>query len=298
MNLNLYKPFYLVTALLLIIVGCKKDYASIEEIDEANINAYLAQNNISAKKAPNGVYFIPGNNRGSGAEVQYTEKIPLLYTIRSLDGQYSNIDTFVNRYGAAGQFLGYLSPEGLRTAVKDSLKRGGQMRIIIPSHLAYGRDGSGPIPGNASLEYTVRMLNENDLPAYDDISIEKYKSANGLTDFSKTPEGIHFKVITPGTGSSVTVDSTISVQYIGKLFNGKVFEETSGTSQAAFTLSQTIPGWTKTLTKIKEGGKIRILIPSAYAYGINGSKDFYGNYTIPPFSCLDFEVTIKDVQGN
>lgn len=298
MNLNLYKPFYLVTALLLIVVGCKKDYASIDEIDDANIQAYLSQNNISAKRATNGVYFL-SINRGTGAEVQYSEKIPLIYTMRSLDGQYTSMDTFVNRYGGSGQFLGYLSPEGLRTAVKDSLKyRGGQMKIIIPSRLAYGRDGSGPIPGNASLEYTVRMLNENDLRAYDQISIEKYKSANGLTGFSKTASNIHYKIITPGTGSPVTVDSTISVQYIGKLFNGKVFEETQGTSQATFTLSQTIPGWTQTLTQIKEGGKIRILIPSEFAYGINGSKDFYGNYTIPPFSCLDFEVSIQDVQGN
>lgn len=35
---------------------------------------------------------------------------------------------------------------------------GGERRITIPSHLAYGKQGTGPIPGNANLVFDVKLL--------------------------------------------------------------------------------------------------------------------------------------------
>lgn len=295
MKLNFYKSFLALVTAVFLYSACEKEYESIQEVDDKSIKQYLSENNITAKKNTQGIYFL-SLSRGSGSAVQYNEQVPLVYTIKDLDNKFSSLDTFVNRYGGVGQFLGYLSPEGLRVAVKDSLKfRGGSMRIIIPSNLAYGRDGSGQIPGNASLEYTVRILNENDLPAYDQISIEKYKTAANLTGFSKTNTGIHYKIIEAGAGSSITKDSLLRVNYIGRLFNGKVFQQTSNNA-TTITLSETIQGWIQTLPLIKEGGTIRILLPSSYAYGSNGSKDQSGNFIIAPFSCLDFEVKVVEVQ--
>ena len=39
------------------------------------------------------------------------------------------------------------------------MKIGGQRRLIIPPELAYGTAGSGPIPGNATLIFDIRLLN-------------------------------------------------------------------------------------------------------------------------------------------
>ena len=38
------------------------------------------------------------------------------------------------------------------------MKAGGQRVIIIPSDMAYGREGYGPIPGNATVVYAIELL--------------------------------------------------------------------------------------------------------------------------------------------
>ncbi len=296
MKPSLYKLYCLIAIVALFSSGCKKDYDTIEELDNEQIEAYLKQNNLTAKKSANGTYYV-SINRGTGAAVEYTDMVPLIYTFKTLDGQFASVDTFANRYGATGQYLGYLGPEGLRIAVKDSLKfRGGSMKIIIPSNLAFGRNGNAQVPGNASLEYTVKVLNPAGLPAYDQISIEKFKASNNLTGFTKTTEGVHYKIIDPGTGSPITRDSVLSMQYTGRLFNGKVFQEVNGTSSITVTLSNMIEGWVASVPQIKGGGSIRVLIPSGLAYGLAGSRDVNtGTFIIPSASCLDFDIKVLDV---
>ncbi|MBI3399902.1 MAG: FKBP-type peptidyl-prolyl cis-trans isomerase [Acidobacteria bacterium] len=39
------------------------------------------------------------------------------------------------------------------------MKVGGQRRLIIPPELAYGTNGSGSIPGNATLIFDITLLN-------------------------------------------------------------------------------------------------------------------------------------------
>lgn len=294
MKYKLFTPFLTLIIALVVLAGCKKEYEGIEVFDEAQIQAYINQNGLSLTKTTNGVYYNVVK-QGDGNVLEYSNKVPLLFTLRTLDGSYIDTDTIANHYGGTGQFLGYLTPEGLRTVVKEQVKEGGEVRVIIPSHLAYGRSGSGPIPGNSSLDYTVRVLKKSEMVAYDDLSIQKYMQANALTGFTKTSDNLYYKIIEMGTGSPITVDSVVTTKYIGRLFNGKIFDQTSGENTAKFALSGTIEGFAKAIPFIKSGGKIRILIPSALGYGMEGSQNQFGQFTIPPFSCLDFEVNVTDV---
>jgi FK506-binding nuclear protein len=41
------------------------------------------------------------------------------------------------------------------------MSAGGERRITIPAHLAYGSKGTGPIPGNATLVFDVKLLEIN-----------------------------------------------------------------------------------------------------------------------------------------
>jgi len=295
MKLNLSKAFCFSLVVLVLASSCKKEYESIEELDARNIETYITQNSLTFQKSASGIYF---NilKEGNGPEIAYSDKVQLVYTVRSLDGSYIDTDTIVNHYGGSGQFLGYFTPEPVRTAIKEQLKRrGGEIRVLVPSHLAYGRNGSGPIPGNASLDYTVKVLEQNGLVAYDDASIKRYMQTSNLSGFTKLKEGLYYKISEPGTGSEITPDSIVTVQYTGKLFNGKVFDQTQGTNTATFLLSETVQGFKDGVDQIKGGGSIRILISSALGYGLDGSRNQFGTFTIPPFSCLDFEIKVTDV---
>ena len=97
--------------------------------------------------------------------------------------------------------------------------------------------------------------------------------------------------ITPGTGEEVKSSDTITVDYTGALAStGIVFESSldAGTP-ATFPLSGVIPGWTQGVPGTKVGGTVRLLIPSALAYGSRASDK------IPADSDLVFDITVKAI---
>jgi FKBP-type peptidyl-prolyl cis-trans isomerase len=170
-------------------------------------------------------------------------------------------------------------------------KSNGTLRMIIPSRLAFGRNGSGSIPGNASLDITVRALDISKLIAYEDFTIVKYLESKALTGFTKTTTGLYYKIGQPGTGSPITADSTIVANYTGKLLNGVIFDRAVAGSEATFKLNSLVKGWREGIPLIKQGGSIRLIIPSTLGYGLDGSSP-----SVPAFSALDFEITVTDVK--
>ena len=134
---------------------------------------------------------------------------------------------------------------------------------------------------------------EAEQAAIDDAKIQAYLSANNITA-TKDPSGIYYNIIKQGTGAAPTATSTIQVAYTGKLLNGITFESSSS---AVLALSGTIKGWQVGILKINAGplgdqanaGRIRLIIPSALAYGANSSGK------IPANSVLDFTVTLIGV---
>ena len=277
--------------LLTIIAAGEKKYETIEVIDYRNITAYIQQNKLNVQEYQGtGVYY-EVLSPGSGTVTQYSDKVPLIFTIRSLDGKYVSADTFSigNRYY---NYLGYFTPEAVRVGIKEVLKnRGGTLRMIIPSRLAFGRNGTGNIPGNASLDLVVKALDVSKIADYDDFTINKYMNANGLSGFTKSPTGLYYKISEVGTGSPITIDSTVVAEYTGKFFNGSVFDKAVAGSPATFALTGVIKGWQEVIPLIKQGGSIRMIVPSALAYGLEGSSGI-----IPSFSCLDFAVNVTDVK--
>jgi FKBP-type peptidyl-prolyl cis-trans isomerase len=88
---------------------------------------------------------------------------------------------------------------------------------------------------------------------------------------------------------------TVTVNYVGSLTNGAVFDASAnhGTTGFTFTLGvgQVIRGWDQGIVGMKEGGKRKLVIPAALAYGDQGA----GN-VIPPNATLIFEVELLKVQ--
>lgn len=104
----------------------------------------------------------------------------------------------------------------------------------------------------------------------------------------KHSSGIYYEIINPGSGATPSLNSKVFVTYTGKLLNGTKFDES--TSTINFPLSGVIEGWQIGIPLIKKGGRIKLIIPSAYAYGCNGSGP------IPSNAVLFFDVNLRDVQ--
>ena len=98
-----------------------------------------------------------------------------------------------------------------------------------------------------------------------------------------------------GTGATAATGDSVTVQYVGSLMNGTIFDASAkhGTSGFTFTLGagQVIKGWDEGLVGMKEGGKRKLIIPASLAYG----SQAVGN-VIPANSTLIFEVELVKVQ--
>jgi FKBP-type peptidyl-prolyl cis-trans isomerase len=98
-----------------------------------------------------------------------------------------------------------------------------------------------------------------------------------------------------GTGSTAEAGDSVTVNYVGALTNGTVFDASAnhGSSGFTFTLGagQVIKGWDLGVAGMKVGGKRKLVIPASLAYG----DQAIGN-VIPANSTLVFEVELTNVK--
>ena len=98
---------------------------------------------------------------------------------------------------------------------------------------------------------------------------------------------------TVGTGAVAQAGDSITVNYVGSLTNGTVFDASANHGQPfTFTLGagQVIPGWDQGLVGMKVGGKRTLVIPPALGYGAQGAGG-----VIPPNATLVFQVELVSV---
>ena len=110
----------------------------------------------------------------------------------------------------------------------------------------------------------------------------------GKIDTTGSTNGIYYKILTEGTGAKVSLNDTVVVNYKGQLLKGFIFDETKK-NPATFPLKRLIKGWQMGLPFCRQGGKIRLIIPSALAYSIRNIA------TIPPNSVLIFDIEVVDI---
>ena len=109
------------------------------------------------------------------------------------------------------------------------------------------------------------------------------------------PEELDILDIREGDGAEATSGDVVSVHYVGVAFRtGEEFDASWNRGQPfAFKLGkgQVIPGWDAGVEGMRVGGRRKLTIPSAMAYGARGA----GNGVIAPHEPLVFVVDLLSV---
>ena len=93
--------------------------------------------------------------------------------------------------------------------------------------------------------------------------IEAYVLEHQLTG-EFTASGLYYQINDPGFSVHPTLNSTITVTYKAYTISGTLKDKGEFTS---FKLKNLILGWQEGLQLIGDGGKIKLIVPSALAYG-------------------------------
>lgn len=106
-----------------------------------------------------------------------------------------------------------------------------------------------------------------------------------------TPDGLEYKIISPGSGESPKPTDSVSVNYRGTLLDGTEFDSSYKRGQPAqFQVNGVIKGWQEALVLMKPGAKWELYIPPELAYDLQSPPP------IPPGSLLKFEVELVSVK--
>ena len=127
-------------------------------------------------------------------------------------------------------------------------------------------------------------------------TIEAYLAKNNLKA-QKTASGIYYVVEQQGAGAKAEAGKNVTVNYTGKLLDGKVFDSNvdpkfKHVEPYTFKLGggSVIKGWEEGIALFNAGGKGTLYIPSPLGWGSRA------NGQIPPNSITIFDVEVLEVK--
>lgn len=284
--------------LTFIFSSCKKDYESIQSIDTQKISDYISANSLAgmvADSAKTGYYYQIVTQGTTGNFLKNTDSILYDGVVKGMENQTTYFSTTatanLGTYVGYTNYLGYNSVSYSIPAIREvmhKLKRGGTARILLPSYLAFGKNGAGSIPSNENIDLTITTYPDTTQAQLDDRLIQKFISSKGLS-MVKDPSGVYYSISAAGSGTyPITSTATVEVSYTARLTDNTVVDSNTDLTIA---INSAIKGWQTVIPgKLERGGKMRMLIPSALAYGTSGSGT-----AIPANAILDFDVEILSV---
>lgn len=270
---------YLTIVLALVLCSsCSKD--EIKDYTTENdqeIQAYIADNNLTAQKSASGLYYVI-DNPGTGENPVTTDRVKVAYT-----GYYTNGEVFDE------------SDEGVSFNLQDVIlgwtegityfKEGGSGKLLIPAHLAYGSNDYREIPGGSVLIFDIELIYVN-YETENEEQIQTYLTDNNIVA-KKTETGLHYTINNVGDGEKPSLTDNVTVTYTGYFTNSDIFDES--TENVSFNMESTIKGFSEGITHLNEGGSGTFFIPAHLAYGNNGS------FTIPGGSVLIFDIELISI---
>jgi len=162
--------------------------------------------------------------------------------------------------------------------------------------------GSKPQMSDEEIRATMTQL-QTDMRARQEAKLKQAGEANkkegdAFLAANKTkegvvtlPNGLQYKILTPGTGPKPTLSDTVVCNYKGTFINGTEFDSSYKRNEpATFSLGGVIKGWTEALQLMPVGSKWELFIPPDLAYGATGKGP------IGPETTLIFEVELVSIE--
>ncbi|MFM7646078.1 MAG: FKBP-type peptidyl-prolyl cis-trans isomerase [Sphingomonadales bacterium] len=146
--------FILLTSLLFILGGCVKDKTCVPKTvasEQSTMQGYATANNMTVQTHPSGMLYqivSPGN----GAIPNLASRVSVRYTGKLMNGTIFDSRTSTPAEFTLGQVI-----TGWQLGVP-LIQKGGTIRLIIPSSLAYGCTATGPIPADAVLFFEIELV--------------------------------------------------------------------------------------------------------------------------------------------
>ena len=332
--------YFLVAAAILMVAACAKDVAGgpndgNKRYMDAWMHLYNQRNNTNIQPSGLGIYILD-EKAGNGALTVTDNGYAIVEcTTTDLEG---NITAYTSpevakKLGEYSETTYYgptvwltmdaTIPAGLQDALV-GMKVGGYRKVLIPSWLmSYSTYETGAEYLNQSADYSPAVYEFTVKDYTDSIdvwqidSIKRYitKNYGSLDTFSNDTTGFYYKRLDgPENEEAFTSDTTIYINYVGKLLNGLVFDtniERVAKDNNLYSSSKTykpvsiswkkdhneitmgseassvIGGFSMTLSKMKAMEKSMGIFYSPLGYGYSGSEP-----SIPPYAPLIFEIEI------
>ena len=157
--------------------------------------------------------------------------------------------------------------------------------------VACGGGSSEPVAPTSTLFYTGTDVYPTSVPGNEVPTPENLPVPTLTTEPTVTASGLQIYDIQTGTGAVAQPDGIVYVNYTIWVQGGNEVDRNSlATVRYRLSKGQVLDGLIEGIPGMKVGGKRRLIIPPALAYGSSGS----GN-VIPPNATLIYDIELTDV---
>ena len=329
------KAFFIILSSVLVLGACaRKATPGLNDLSRESFIAWMSRHYPDVKSSGHGVYVIEettgGATLGSESEYPYVAVDYIYYNlygdiqgyteepVAKQLGEYSETATYTPQ-------IFYRGENGMNVGLRDAISGmsiGGERLVVIPGWLntntIYDTEAEylANVTGNDGI-YRLKLREQiKDIEEWELDSLNRYVERNyGLAPKDTLKKGFFYvRTGEPESEEAFPNDTTIKINYIGRLLNGKVFDTTikdtaifygiynsSSTYQAtSVTLAEdyteiklgestVIDGFAYTMSKMHPGESGTGLFYSSLGYGASGSGS-----SIPAYSPLRFDISIVD----
>ena len=140
-------PLFLLT---IIFSSCNREKRQAKK-DEESITKYISNNHLNAIATGTGLYYVI-DVVGTGVQPNSSSQVTVAYKGYYTDGSVFDESSSAGlTFSLSGVIQGWT--EGI-----PYFRKGGKGKLLIPSKLGYGREGSGSVPGNTVLIFDINLI--------------------------------------------------------------------------------------------------------------------------------------------